>query len=128
MNINTLFPSKYVKAADLNGRRINVTISRVSLEQMGNPPERKPVLYFEKAAKGLVMNKTIGMSIAHLHGDETDGWKGKRITLYPTQVSAFGKMNDVIRVAGTIPADVTNGAKATEETEATEAMNDAEDI
>lgn len=41
MKVSVLFPSKYVKAVDLNGRDVVVTIKAVILEEMGNP-HRKP--------------------------------------------------------------------------------------
>lgn len=105
MNVYKLFPSKYVKAYDLDGRDITVTIKRVALEEMGKPPdvERKPVIYFEGAQKGLIMNKTIAVAIAHLHGPEMDAWTGKRIALYPTRVKAFGAIHDVVRVRDYVP-------------------------
>jgi hypothetical protein len=106
MKIDALFPSKYVKAADLGGKPITLTIAKLAIEKMGHgaEEERKPVLYFQKATKGLVLNRTNGMIIASLHGPETDHWVGKRITLYPTTVRAFGAVQDCIRVKEEIPA------------------------
>jgi hypothetical protein len=105
MLISKIFPSKYVKAADLQGRPFIVTISRLILEDMGHgaEKERKPVLYFENASKGLVLNRTNAMIIAALYGDETDQWRGQRITIYPTKVRAFGAMQDAIRVRDQVP-------------------------
>lgn len=103
MNIYQLFPSDYLRAADLNNRPFTLTIERFAVEEMGQPPEEKPVVYFEHADKGLVLNKTNAMAIASLYGPETDAWVGKRITIYPTQVQAFGKMQDAIRVKPSIP-------------------------
>ena len=75
--------------------------------------EKKPILYFEETKakaepgkeKRLVLNKTNAMTIAKMHGHETDDWKGKRITLFPTTVEAFGQTVDCIRVRDTIPGD-----------------------
>lgn len=106
MKISALFPSKYVKAADLNGKTVTLTIAKLVVEEMGHGSEKqsKPVLYFEKATKGLVLNRTNAMTIVGLYGDETDDWVGKRISIYPTRIRAFGAMQDTIRVREEIPA------------------------
>lgn len=112
MRIETLFPSKYVSAADLGGHDVTVEIERLTLEEMGNPPEKKPVLWFRKATKGLVVNKTNGLAIAKLHGPETDAWGGKRVTLYATKVKAFGEVHEVIRVRPQVPPPPKGGQPA----------------
>lgn len=102
MNVNQVFPSKYVRAADLGGREIALQMARCIMEKMsageGRPEEQKPVLYFAKATKGLVLNRTNAMTIAAAYGPETDAWAGKWVTLYATRVKAFGAMHDAIRV------------------------------
>lgn len=106
MKVSQLFPSKYVKAADLNGKTVTLTIAKLVMEELGHGPEkeRKPVLYFQKATKGLVLNRTNAMTIAGLYGDESDHWEGKRISIYPTRIRAFGAMQDTIRVREEVPA------------------------
>jgi hypothetical protein len=105
MKISTLFPSKYVKAADLEGRTVTLTIRGLTVEEMGHgsEKERVPVLYFEVTKKGLVLNRTNAVIIAALYGDETDNWVGQRISIYPTKVRAFGAMKDAIRVREQVP-------------------------
>lgn len=129
MKLNILFPSKYVKAADLNGKPVTLTISHLVVEKMGHgaEEEKKPVLYFAKATKGLVLNRTNGMIIGALYGDETDDWKGKRITIYPTKVRAFGSMQDAIRVREEIPAHPKPVAQALHVEERAE-IDDDEDV
>lgn len=108
MNINKLFPSKWVGATDLNGKTPTLTMKSVTIEQVGAPPqtEEKPVIWFDKATKGLILNKTNAMVIAGLYGPETDNWPGKKIQLYTAKVKAFGAVHDAIRVrsAGTVSA------------------------
>jgi hypothetical protein len=69
MKISQLFPSKYVKAVDLNGKTVTLTIAKLAIEELGHGPEkeRKPVLYFERATKGLVLNRTNAMTILFRH-------------------------------------------------------------
>lgn len=102
MRVELMFPSKYLCGADLiEHGEVALTIQRVSMEDLqtrDGGKERKPVVKFERAKKMLVLNKTNAMQIAELYGPETDGWAGKRVTLYAARVSAFGKMVDAVRV------------------------------
>lgn len=107
MLISTVYPSKYVTAADLQGRTVTLTIKAVTLEEMlthDSKKATKPVAWFERTEKGFVMNMTNAKIIAALYGDDTAGWIGERISLYPTRVKAFGTVQDCIRVREEIPA------------------------
>lgn len=129
MKISQLFPSKYVKAADLNGKTVTLTIAKLVVEELGHGAERerKPVLYFQKASKGLVLNRTNAMTIASLYGDESDEWQGKRISIYPTRIRAFGTMQDTIRVREEIPAQPKMPSLTMPVEEAAE-IDDVEDV
>jgi hypothetical protein len=129
VKMSDLFPSKYVKASDLNGRTVTLTIKELRVEEMGHgsEKERKPVLYFERATKGLVLNRTNAMIIAGLYGDESDDWVGKRISIYPARVKAFGTVQDAIRVREEIPAQPKPVAQAAQVEESPE-LDDAEDV
>ena len=59
--------------------------------------DTKPVLHFQGAQKGMVLNKTNANVITILYGDETDNWIGKQIELYPTQTDFRGEIVDCIR-------------------------------
>lgn len=100
MDIRSAYPHKYLKAADLVGQDVPVTIREVVLEQVDedNPHEERPVCYFHEGSKGLVLNKTNGEMIAQMHGYETDLWRGKPITLYPDKTPFKGEVVDCIRV------------------------------
>lgn len=104
MNVHQMFPSRYVTAFDLNGNDVTVTIKTVVMEEMGGQEtEEKPVVMFDKATKGMVLNKTNGLTIADLYGPETDNWTGKRVTLYSAKVKAFGAVHDAIRIRPQVP-------------------------
>lgn len=96
MDINSAFPSKFLKAADLQGKKIKVTIERVEMQDFDGTP--KPVIYFQGKEKGLATNRTNAMVIASAYGPETDGWTGKEIALYTAKVSFQGQMIDALRV------------------------------
>jgi hypothetical protein len=100
MNVNEIFPSNYLKAADLKGAQPRVTIATVVMETLGQgaDAQQRPVIYFEGQEKGLVANKTNMNAIATVFGDETDDWAGAEIVLYETMVDYQGKTTPAIRV------------------------------
>jgi hypothetical protein len=95
MRISAAFPSEYLRAADLQGRRVTVKISRVEMRDVGE--DTKPVVYFEGKEKGLVLNKTNANTIAVAFGEETDDWIGVEIVLYETMVEFQGQRKPGIR-------------------------------
>ena len=97
MKIGQAFPSDYLKAADLGGKSIRVTVDSVSVEKIGD--DQKPVLHFVGKDKGLVLNKTNSNRIVEAVGsDETDDWTGWSFVLYPCKVDYQGKRVDAIRI------------------------------
>jgi len=100
MNMNEVYPSKYIKAADLQGREITVTIDRVEMEVLGEGAnqQNKPVIYFQGKDRGLVCNKTNSNSIVAAYGFESNDWRGKQIVLFSEWVEFRGKSDWAIRV------------------------------
>jgi hypothetical protein len=96
MKISNAFPSKYLKASDLQDRNVEVIMSRVEIEAIGDD-ERKPVLYFQGKTKGLVLNKTNARAIATGYGDDTAGWQGRSLTLFSAMVDFRGESVEAIR-------------------------------
>ena len=101
MNIDDVFPSNFLKAADLQGQTPTVTIDRIEMQDIGD--DRKAVIYFQGKQKGVVLNKTNATNISERHGKETGNWIGKKVTLYRTTCNAFGDKNrPCIRVRGEV--------------------------
>jgi hypothetical protein len=98
-NLNDIFPSRFLKAHELQGGSPTVTIARVELEVMGRTRERKAVAYFVGKKKGLLLNKTNAQAIAKIAGSEaTEQWIGVRVRLMAT-TDTFGKdVFPVVRV------------------------------
>lgn len=96
VNVNDVYPSNYLKAADLKKREVAVTIDRVVMEDLGG--DHKPVAYFAGKEKGVVLNKTNSTNIASAYGPETDMWIGKSVILYPAWVDFQGKSMEAIRI------------------------------
>ncbi len=105
MNINTAYPSTYMKAAELEGDTV-YTIKEVKIEKLGqgDDADTKPIVYFEETDLGLALNKTNSNTIQGLYGPETDDWTGKPITLFTTEVDFQGKQTLAIRVRMKKPA------------------------
>jgi len=92
-----------VKAADLEGQDTDVTITGGEVREMEDG-KKKLQLSFAELANPLILNVTNAKAIARLHGEEITAWKGKRITLYPTQTQFGHKTVDCIRVRDAVPA------------------------
>lgn len=98
MNVNEAFPSNYLRAADLQGREATVSISHVTMEEIGQTKEPKPVLYFTGKEKGIILNKTNATNISAAYGPDTDDWTGKFVTLFTAWVDFQGRSVEAIRV------------------------------
>jgi len=100
-DIAKFFPTKWLKATDLDDDDLNVTVKSVDLEMLEDG--EKVVVSFREIPKGLVLNKTNAAALAKLHGRDTDGWISKRVTLFRTEVSYRGEMVWAIRLRLTAP-------------------------
>lgn len=96
MHIDSAFPSKYLKASDLQGRNVTVKMGRVEQEKIGD--DMKLILYFQGKEKGVVLNKTNANNVAAIYGGETEDWYGKGITLVEAMVDFQGKSVPAIRM------------------------------
>jgi hypothetical protein len=98
---NDIFPSKYLKAADLKGVPIVLTVTeapRETLKYQGRE-EDKIVLHFEGTKKQLPLNLTNFDAMIDATGEaDTDDWAGCRIEVYPTTTEMKGKIVDCIRI------------------------------
>lgn len=98
-NINDAFPSKFLKASDLQGSEPVVTLDRVDFEPVGRDREMKAVLYFAGKNKGIVLNKTNANKITEITGTAiTEEWHGARVRLYAAEATFGGDTYDVVRI------------------------------
>lgn len=97
MNVEQLFPSKYIKAGDLNGGEPQLTIRDVVIEDLVEG-EQRPVMYFAGATKGLVLNRTNAATVAAVYGDETDNWKGREVVLFAATTQFKAQMVPCVRL------------------------------
>lgn len=98
-NINDAFPSKYLKASDIEGATPIVTLDHVAFEPVGRNREMKAVLYFRGKEKGLVLNKTNAVKLTELTGSaETNDWAGARVMLYTSETQFGGETFESVRI------------------------------
>lgn len=94
--------SRFVKAPDLNGRDVTVTIERLEKEMLFNERNNKMVecdiIYFVGAKKPFVANTLNLRTIRDGFGKQVRSWLGKRIVLFPTTTKVAGKVKDCIRI------------------------------
>ena len=96
--LDDLYPSKFIKASDLKGQDVNLTITNQTVEEVGKTAEKKPVLYFKGTDKGLILNRTNANTIGKAYGQDTSAWKVKRVTLFGTTTDFAGEAVDCIRI------------------------------
>lgn len=102
----TLTDSKWLIAAHLLGKDVTVTIEKVIAGEVigeAGRTAKKPVVYFRGKKLPLALANTNAKTIAGMYGNNTEGWLGKRITLYPTTTKLGGDMVECIRIRPTIP-------------------------
>lgn len=79
-----LYPGRFVKAADLKGKRVTVTITDVDLEELEGDDgvKTKCIITFRESPKKLVACKTNGFCIREMFGTKLDKWINRRVTLF----------------------------------------------
>ena len=80
MKRDDVFPSKYLKCADLNGKPIPVVIEAAHYETLKNPEgkeQQKIVLYFVGSKKALPLNVTNFNAVVDATAEQKRPWPGK---------------------------------------------------
>lgn len=94
MDYETLFPGRFIKAVDLKGKDVTLTIVSIAAEEIDG--KTKAVITFEGTKKQLVLNRTNAEAVKLMFGRETNDWLGKRVTIYPAVIQdAFGGGGDI---------------------------------
>lgn len=84
VNFDQLYPGRFIKAGELLGKKVPVTITAVDLEELvGDAGKQvKAVLSFSETQKRLVLCKTNGICVREMFGKQIPDWIGKRIVLF----------------------------------------------
>lgn len=125
MKLSDMFPRKYANGEDLGGKATTLTIATVRTEKMrpqaGAPEVEKFVAYFQGAAKGVILSRTLAYQIADITGSEdTADWISKKVTLYPQPMRVAGKDRIAIRARKPAPGNGVEPPPA--------ALSDEEDL
>lgn len=105
LKISDCFPSPYLKASDLQPNKdIEVEIESVTLEEMEQGGESRPVVRFAKKKKRFVLNRTNSQTLAEAFGDETMEWVGRKILLFVSSTTFNGRPVQCIRCRPSQPA------------------------
>ena len=94
--IDDVFGGSTLKAADLQGKTVPVTIESFEIVEFSEG--KKVVLSFVGKEKVLVCNKTNARTIGNIHGEHLENWIGKQIKLFQSQTDFQGKSVPCIRV------------------------------
>jgi hypothetical protein len=118
-SISSMFPSRYLKPSDIGEVDLVLTIEAITIEDIGRSDHKdsKVLVHFKETEKALVLNKTNALTIAHLYGEQTGGWVGKRISLYITEVSFQGTPMLGIRIRMRVPSPQQKPDKALPESQ-----------
>ena len=113
MNINDLYPSKYLKSDDIGNQRITLQVGAIKLEEVAAGEPAKPIMYFNGKEKGVVLNKTNALLCAHCWGNDTDTWTGQWLDLFVEPKMFQGKVVNGLSVAPKL-ANSNSGAQQPE--------------
>jgi len=97
MRANDLCPPPHLEAADLDGDT-EVTVKSVGHAEVGEEKAKKGIILFKEFPRSMVVNRTNLRRIATQHGEETDKWVGKTVTLFPSETDFAGRTVPCIRV------------------------------
>jgi polyribonucleotide nucleotidyltransferase len=80
-NLSGGWPGKYLTAADLAGKTLTATVSKIDYENMQDGTE-KPVAHFTELGKAVVLNKSRGKVLADIaESPDFDDWIGVKVQI-----------------------------------------------
>jgi hypothetical protein len=99
---------RFIGAYSLDpGKDLTLTIKDVKREEVtteGNRKEMCIIVYFKEDAKPLILNSTNAKTISKLYKTPyIENWSGRAITLFATEVKAFGDTVEALRIRPNIP-------------------------
>lgn len=86
VDYDQLYPGRFLKAGELLGKKVTLTIADVDLEDLvgeDGKPKAKATLAFRETPKMMVMCKTNGICLREMFGKQLADWIGKRVTIFP---------------------------------------------
>jgi|GEM_PF-1493289 len=104
LTYDQLFPGRFIKAGEMDGKPTTLTIKDVYLDQLeGEDGREKPqaVVAFEQINREWALNKTNAQCLVAMWGPDSGEWIGKRVTLFPeNDASGLSDSGVCIRIKG----------------------------
>ena len=111
LTYDALFPSRFLKGGEFDGKPVTLTIANVyldSIEQDNGAEKPQAVLAFKETKRELALNKTNGQCLLAMWGQDTSNWVDHKLTLYPEpDTSGLSDSGYAIRVKGSPDIDKT---------------------
>lgn len=102
MKKSDVFPSRFLKPDDLDGKFVPLTIATAAYQTLKNfkgKDEQKLVLTFRETRKELVCNATIWDAIVDATGqDDSDGWPGHTVEAFGSEVQVGNETKPCVRI------------------------------
>ena len=82
-----LYPGRFLKAGNFDGRKVTLTVERCDLEELegDDGKKTKAIIHIRETTRALVACKTNGICIREMFGPVLADWTGKRVTLFPSE-------------------------------------------
>lgn len=80
-----LYPGRFLKAGELHGKKVTLTIRDVDVEELigDKGAKMKGIVSFEKTPKQIALNRTNGTCLREMFGRTLANWVGKRVVIFP---------------------------------------------
>jgi hypothetical protein len=117
MKKSEAFPSKFLKATDLGGKSLVLTIKSVSREPLkthDGKEQEKTVLHFVGFHKVLPLNMTNWDAVAAATGEDDDAnWPSHKIEVFPTTVIVGTESKPCVRIRAPEQSELLTKQKPT---------------
>ena len=87
VDYDQLYPGRFIKAGELRGKKVTLTIADVDLEDLvgdDGKEKAKAIVSFRETPKKLVTCKTNGICLKEMFGKKLADWIGKRVRIGAT--------------------------------------------
>ncbi len=111
-DLEKLFPGRFIKAAEFDGKPVTMTIADVQPEKLDaedGSKETLAVVWFTEIERQWHLNRTNAICLAAMFGRDYAGWAGHKVTLHAEKdTSGLSDSGLCIRVKGSpeLTADV----------------------
>jgi len=114
LTYDALFPGRFIKAGEMSGKPVTMTIADVYLDHLeGEDGREKPqaIVAFKETKREWALNKTNAQCLLAMWGQDSGDWVAKRVTLFAERdASGLSDSGLCLRVKGS--PDITKSIVA----------------